>query len=259
VGIARTKFLAKVASAVSKPDGLLVVPPDGEIAFLHPLAVERLWGVGPVTGEKLRERGIRTVGEVAELDEDDLVGIVGPAAGHHLHALAHNRDPRRVEIGKRRGSIGSQRALGTRPRSPQEVDAVLIGLVDRVTRRLRRAERIGRTVVLRLRFGDFTRATRSHTLAQPTGETTAILEAAQALLDEARPLMAERGLTLVGVAVANLADDRPVQLALPWRGRRASALDAAVDQLQERFGTDAVTRAVQIGREQGWSVPMLPD
>ena len=259
VGIARTKFLAKVASAVSKPDGLLLVPPDGELTFLHPLAVERLWGVGPITGDKLRERGIRTVGEVAELEEDDLVAIVGPAAGHHLHALAHNRDPRRVETGKRRGSIGSQRALGSRPRPPQEVDAVLIGLVDRVTRRLRRAERIGRTVVLRLRFGDFTRATRSHTLAQPTSETTAILEAAQALLDDARPLIAERGLTLVGVAVANLADDRPVQLALPWRGRRASALDAAVDRLQERFGNDAVTRAVQIGRDQGWSVPMLPD
>ena len=136
---------------------------------------------------------------------------------------------------------------------------MLIGLVDRVTRRLRRAERIGRTVVLRLRFGDFTRATRSHTLAQPTSETTAILEAAQALLDDARPLIAERGLTLVGVAVANLADDRPVQLALPWRGWRPSALDAAVDRLQERFGNDAVTRAVQIGRDQGWSVPMLPD
>ena len=259
VGIARTKFLAKVASAVSKPDGLLVVPPDGELAFLHPLAVERLWGVGPVTGEKLRERGLRTVGEVAELTEDDLVAILGPAAGRHLHALAHNRDPRRVETGKRRGSIGSQRALGSRPRPPHEVDAVLIGLVDRVTRRLRRAERIGRTVVLRLRFGDFSRATRSHTLAQPTSETTAILEAAQALLDGARPMIAERGLTLVGVAVANLADDRPVQLALPWRGRRAGALDAAVDQLQERFGTDSVTRAVQIGRDQGWSVPMLPD
>ena len=136
---------------------------------------------------------------------------------------------------------------------------MLIGLVDRVTRRLRRAERIGRTVVLRLRFGDFTRATRSHTLAQPTSETTAILEAAQALLDDARPLIAERGLTLLGIAVANLADDRPVQRALPWRGWRPSALDAAVDRLQERFGNDAVTRAVQIGRDQGWSVPMLPD
>ncbi len=259
VGIARTKFLANVASAVSKPDGLLLVPPDGELMFLHPLAVERLWGVGPVTGEKLRTRGIHTVRDVAQLAEDDLVAIVGPAAGHHLHALAHNRDPRRVETARRRGSIGSQRALGSRPRPPEEVDAVLISLVDRVTRRLRRAERIGRTVILRLRFGDFSRASRSHTLAQPTAETTAILEAAQALLDDVRPLIAERGLTLVGIAVANLADDRPVQLALPWRGRRASALDAAVDDLQERFGTDAVTRAVQIGRHQGWSVPMLPD
>src|SRR4249919_4291291 len=112
VGVARTKFLAKVASAASKPDGLLVVPPDGERAFLHPLPVERLWGVGRVTAEKLHSRGISTVGEVAELPEGALVAMLGPAAGHHLHALAHNRDPRPVEVGRRRRSVGAQRALG---------------------------------------------------------------------------------------------------------------------------------------------------
>src|SRR3954465_4070585 len=110
VGVATTKFLAKVASGVAKPDGLLVVPPGGEIAFLHPLPVDRLWGVGPVTATKLRDRGIRTVGEVAQLDEALLVAMLGPAGGRHLHALAHNRDPRRVRPGRRRGSIGSQRA-----------------------------------------------------------------------------------------------------------------------------------------------------
>ncbi|MCB1017988.1 MAG: DNA polymerase IV, partial [Acidimicrobiales bacterium] len=157
------------------------------------------------------------------------------------------------------GSVGSQRALGSRPRPPEEVDAILLGIVDRVTRRLRRAGRIGRTVVLRLRFADFTRATRSHTMARPTADTAAVADAAQALLDGARPLIDERGITLVGLAVANLADDRPVQLSLPWRGRRAGALDAAVDDLQERFGSGAVTRAVQLGRDPGWSVPMLPD
>src|SRR5919108_346204 len=170
VGVARTKFLAKVASGVAKPDGLLVVAPDAELAFLHPLPVERLWGVGRVTSDKLRAGGIATVHEVAALDEAALVRMLGRAAGRHLHALAHNRDPRPVERGRRRRSVGSQRALGRSrtPRSPREIDAVLHGLVDRVTRRLRKAGRVGRTVVLRLRFDDFSRATRSHTLARPT-------------------------------------------------------------------------------------------
>ncbi|MDQ1426158.1 MAG: polymerase, partial [Acidimicrobiaceae bacterium] len=159
VGVARTKFLAKVASGVAKPDGLLVVPPDGELAFLHPLPVERLWGVGPITAEKLHEKGILTVGEVALLPEATLTAILGPWMGRHLHALAHNRDPRPVVVGRRRRSIGSQRALGRSPRSPEEVHAILAGLVDRVTRRLRAADRVGRTVVIRLRFDDFTRAT----------------------------------------------------------------------------------------------------
>ena len=175
VGVARTKFLAKVASGVATPDGLLVVPPDRELAFLHPLPVERLWGVGPVTAEKLRCRGIRTVGEVSELAEDALVTMLGRASGRQLHSLAHNRDRRRVEAGRRRGSIGSQRALGRRPRSHAEVDAILLGLVDRVTTRMRRAGRIGRTVVLRLRFDDFSRATRSRTLPRPTADSVGLL------------------------------------------------------------------------------------
>src|SRR5947209_1951088 len=154
VGVARTKFLAKVASGVAKPNGLLVVPPDRELAFLHPLPVERLWGVGSVTAQKLHARGITTVGEVARLGEATLVALLGRAGGRHLHALAHNRDPRPVQPGRRRGSIGSQRALGRSPKSVAEIDASLIGLVDRVTRRLRAAGRAGRTVVLRLRFAD---------------------------------------------------------------------------------------------------------
>src|SRR5438552_8559443 len=137
VGVARTKFLAKVASGVAKPDGLLVVPPDRELAFLHPLPVERLWGVGRVTAGRLHDRGITTVAQVAALAEDVLVSMLGRAAGRHLHALAHNRDARPVVARRRRGSIGSQRALGRARRSPVEVDAILVGLVDRVTRRLR--------------------------------------------------------------------------------------------------------------------------
>jgi DNA polymerase-4 len=142
VGVARTKFLAKVASGVAKPDGLLVVPPDGELAFLHPLPVERLWGVGRVTANKLRDRGITTVGQVAQLGEAALVSMLGRASGRHLHALAHNRDPRRVQVGRRRRSIGAQRALGRMPKSSDALDAVVIALVDRLSRRLRAARRV---------------------------------------------------------------------------------------------------------------------
>jgi DNA polymerase-4 len=259
VGVARTKFLAKVASGVAKPDGLLEVPPGGELAFLHPLPVERLWGVGPVTADKLRRRGIRTVGQVAQLGEAALVSMLGRAAGRHLHALAHNRDPRPVRVGRRRGSIGSQRALGRSQRPPEAIDAVLIALVDRVTQRMRAAGRVGRTVVLRLRFDDFSRATRSHTLPQATAHTQTILATARGLLASAMPMIERQGLTLVGVAVANLQDDRAVQLILPFDRRSTEALDAALDEVRVRFGKGAITRAVLLGRDQGLTVPLLPD
>jgi DNA polymerase-4 len=259
VGVARTKFLAKVASGVAKPDGLLVVPPDGELAFLHPLAVERLWGVGPVTANKLRSRGITTVGQVAQLAETVLVSMLGRASGRHLHALAHNRDPRPVQVGRRRGSIGSQRALGRSPKTHEAVDAVLVALVDRVTRRLRGAGRVGRTVVLRLRFDDFSRATRSHTLPYATAHTETVLATARALLATAVPMIERQGLTLVGVAVANLENDLPAQLTLPFDRYSGGALDAVLDEVRARFGPTAITRAVLLGRDQGLSVPLLPD
>jgi DNA polymerase-4 len=260
VGVARTKFLAKVASGVAKPNGLLVVPCDRELAFLHPLPVERLWGVGPVTSERLRERGIRTVGQVAELAESTLVSTLGRAAGRHIHALAHNRDPRPVERGRRRGSIGSQRALGRRsPRSPEAVDAVLVGVVDRIARRMRTAGRIGRTVVLRLRFDDFSRATRSHTLPQATAHTFTILTTARGLLATAMPTIRRRGITLLGVSVANLSDDRALQLALPFDRHSGIALDAALDEVRDRFGSAAITRGLLLGRDEGWTMPLLPD
>ncbi len=259
VGVARTKFLAKVASGVAKPDGLLVVPPDGELAFLHPLPVERLWGVGPVTSGKLRDRGITCVGEVARLGEPTLVSLVGQAAGRHLHALAHNRDPRPVDVGRRRRSIGSQRALGRSPRSAQDLDAALIGLVERVTGRMRKAGRTGRTVVLRLRFDDFSRATRSHTLTWPTSHTGTVLATARELLVAAMPMIERRGITLIGIAVANLDDSGAIQLTLAFDRHSGSALDAALDQVKARFGNDAITRAVLLGRDPGLTVPLLPD
>jgi DNA polymerase-4 len=259
VGVARTKFLAKVASGVAKPDGLLVVPPDGELVFLHALPVERLWGVGPVSAEKLHAVGITTVGEVAGLAEETLVALLGRATGRHLHALAHNRDPRAVETRRRRRSMGAQRALGRSGRSRDVVDSSLIGLVDRVTRRMRAAGRVGRTVVLRLRFDDFSRATRSHTLRHSTAHTETVLGTAQGLLTTAQPLIERRGLTLVGVTVSNLDDDAEIQLVLPLDPRAGDALDAALDEVRARFGPNAVTRAVLLGRDQAFTMPLLPD
>ena len=314
VGVARTKFLAKVASGVGKPDGLLVVPPDGELEFLHPLAVERLWGVGRVTAEKLHALDVHTVGEVARLGERALVSFLGKASGRHLHALAHGLDPRPVDTGKRRRSIGSQRALGRRPRSEEELDAILAGIVDRLARRLRggrdspteeddgpvaappdvadyegtdldgadlkgadmegaavgtgvvaddgrrrRRGRVCRTVVLRLRFGDFTRVTRSHTLGVSTAHTPTLLEAARTLLATAMPLIRDRGITLLGLSLSNLDPDDAVQLELPLDAHSGPALDVALDAVHARFGTKSVSRAVNIHRDDGLLVPLLPE
>ena len=257
IGIARTKFLAKVASGVAKPDGLLFVPPDRELAFLHPLEVERLWGVGPISAQKLRERGITRVGQVAALGETTLVSILGRAAGRHIHALAHNRDPRRVRTRARRRSIGAQRALGRAPRSWDALDAIVIALVDRLTRRLRAARRATRTIVLRLRFDDFKRATRSHTLALATTETRTIITTVRVLLARAAPMIEDRGLTLVGISLTGLEDSDGTQLSLPIERQRA--LDATLDELRDRFGAASITRAVLLGHDPGLTVPLLPD
>ncbi|MCW2734593.1 MAG: DNA-directed polymerase [Mycobacterium sp.] len=262
VGIARTKFLAKVASQEGKPDGLLLVPPDRELAFLHPLPVRRLWGVGAKTADKLHAHGIHTVADVAELSESMLGSIVGGAMGHQLYALSHNIDRRRVVTGVRRRSVGAQRALGRsgNSMSHSEIDVVVVNLVDRITRRMRKSDRTGRTVVLRLRFNDFSRVTRSHTLPRATASTDVILSAARALVAAAAPLIAERGLTLVGFAVSNIDRDGAQQLELPFSSAAdLIALDSAVDEVRQRFGNASVMRGVLIGRDPGLEMPMLPD
>jgi len=260
VGVASTKHLAKVASQTAKPDGLLVVPAGEELEFLHPLPVERLWGVGLKTAGRLHARGLTTVGQVAVLPEGTLIAIAGRAAGRHLHALAHDRDPRPVKHRTRRRSIGSQRALGRRHRTAAELDAILVGLVDRVTARLRTARRACRTVVLRLRFADYaTRVTRSHTMAEATTITPVILAALRELLAAAAPLIRERGISLLGISLTNLCEADAIQLALPLDRRRPAALDTAVDGVRERFGKEAITRAVLLDRDPGISMPLLPD
>ncbi|MDZ4264344.1 MAG: DNA polymerase IV [Mycobacterium sp.] len=262
VGIARTKFLAKVASQEAKPDGLLLVPPDRELAFLHPLPVRRLWGVGVKTADRLRAHGIETVADVAELSESMLCSMVGGAMGRQLFALSRNIDRRRVVTGRRRRSVGAQRALGRagNTMSHAEVDAVVVNLIDRITRRMRTAGRTGRTVVLRLRFDDFGRATRSHTMPRATASTDVILGAARALVGAAGPLIADRGLTLVGFAVCNIDRDGAQQLELPFaEAVDMTSVDAAIDRVRGRYGNSAVTRGVLVGRDPGLEMPMLPD
>jgi len=219
--------------------------------------VQRLWGVGRVTAARLNAEGITTVGQVAALREGDLVEMLGRASGRHLHALAHNRDPRPVRARRRRRSIGAQRALGRRARAPAEIKEALMTLVDRVARRLRAARRACRTVVLRLRFDDFRRASRSRTLAEATTRTATILAVARDLLRESRELIARRGLTLIGVALTNLCDEGAIQLALPFD--RVADLDRTLDSVRERFGSAAIGPGALVGRDAAPWVPLLPD
>jgi DNA polymerase-4 len=227
-----------------------MVAPGEESAFLEPLPVERLWGVGPAIAARLHRHGIATVRELARLTDTELTSILGRTSGRHLHALVRNRDPRRVRRRGRRRSIGSQSALGRARRSPESLDRVVVALVDRVTRRMRSAGRRGRTVILRLRFGDYSRATRSHTLPQPTAATEPILVTARSLLGAAMPAITRRGLTLLGLTVSNLDGRGAIQLELPLDARSRSSLDEALDELRERFGPAAVTRASLLGRDR---------
>jgi DNA polymerase IV len=264
VGVARTKFLAKVASQEAKPDGLLLVPPDQELAFLRPLPVRRLWGVGAKTAEKLHAHGLETVAAVAELSESTLASLLGAAMGRQLYALSRNIDRRRVTTGVRRPSVGAQRALGRAGNrmSAAEVDAVVVNLIDRITARMRAAGRTGRTVVLRLRFDDFSRATRSRTLPWATSSTQPILGAARQLVASAAPLIAQRGLTLVGFAVSGIDRSGAQQLTLPFdegAPLAADAIDAAIDRVRRRYGRSSLTPAVLVGRDPDLEMPHLPD
>ena len=260
VGVARTKFLAKVASAVAKPDGLLVVPPDDELAFLHPAPRRAPVGRRPGDGaEAARAR-----------DHDRAAGGDAPRVRARLDARAgvgpppaRTRAQPRPAPRPRASGAADRSARSARadvaPWSPASVDADLVTLVDRVTRRMRTAGRTGRTVVLRLRFDDYSRATRSHTLPYATASTERVLETARALLATAVPTLEQRGLTLVGIAVANLDDATTRQLMLPVDARENDALDAVLDLVRDRFGTAAITRAVLLGRSPGLTMPLLPD
>jgi DNA polymerase-4 len=243
VGGGTSKIVAKMASRAAKPDGLRIVAPGEEAAFLHPLDAAELWGVGPSTARKLDRAMIRTVGDLARRTEAELTPIVGKAAARQLHAISNARDYRRVRSGRSRSSFGTQSAMDGRPRTPAELDSILVGLVDRVTGRMRRANRAGRTVVLRLRYRDFVKASRSRTMHRSSATTATVLAAARSLLADAMPTIRSRGLTLLGVAVTNLDGSKGIQLELPLEPPHRQAVDLAVDEIRTRFGSDALRRA----------------
>lgn len=253
-GVARTKFLAKVASQVAKPDGLVVVDPDHELDFLHPLPVRLMWGVGPVIGAELASLGVETIGDLAAMPARTLQARLGRGTGRHLLALAWNQDPRSVRPPGRSGSVGAQSALGRSGGDPAVRAESLLHLSDRIGSRLRKKARAGRTVTVRVRFDDMKSITRSHTLGHPVDSTPAIHRVATMLLADALDAAEGRSVTLVGISVSNLRSDPDVQMELPLDGgdvRRPGSLDGdlrrrldeQVDSVRERFGRDAVGSA----------------
>lgn len=265
VGVARTKFLAKIASQVAKPDGMIVVPVRYELEFLHPLPVRLMWGVGPVTQAKLAEYGVETIGDLAGFPESSLGGRLGKGIARHLHALSWNRDPRGVSTGHRAKSVSSQSGFGRRDIDQDHINRVLHGLSDRVAARLRDKDRAGRTITVRIRFGDMSSITRSLTLGAPISSTEALYTAAKRLVADGLGDHPEHEqISLLAVGVSGLSYGTALQLELPLDfgtsvltpgseiGRRHHDLDRAVDRVRERFGKDAVAHAAgALSRDRG--------
>lgn len=265
VGIASTKFLAKVASAQAKPDGLLEIDPADELDWLHRLPVSVIWGVGPVTEQKLADKGVEMVGQLAETSRDTLVRWLGPGAGSHLHNLAWNRDPRTVRLGGRAGSVGSQSALGRGLVDDDELSLVLLRLADRVSGRMRKKGRAGRTITVRVRFADMSSVTRSISLPAAVSTTAALHHGGVPLLRSARSDH-DGPVTLVGISVSHLESGEALQLELPFdagdptragspAGAAQRSIDEQVDKARARFGKKAVGRASVLLDSTGTSVP----
>ena len=253
VGVARTKHLAKIASQVAKPDGLVVVDPDTELNFLHELNVELMWGVGPVTKARLAEIGVTTIGQLANTPGWSLERLLGPAAGEKLSALAWNRDVREIKSRRRAQSAGAQSAVGKKPAEAGVVRPVLLHLADRIASRLRAKSRPGRTVTVRVRFADMSSVTRSVTLDAPISATVILAELAEELV---RTALAdhpeEKIISLLAISVSHLEEHWDLELELPLglqdearrpgarRGLARWAADCAVDKIRNRFGWDAI-------------------
>jgi DNA polymerase-4 len=253
VGVARTKHLAKIASQVAKPDNLCVVDPTKELEFLHELPVQLMWGVGPVTQEKLNHEGIETIGQLAAARQDALTRLLGPAAGEKLSALAWNRDPREIVTHRRAHSAGAQSALGKKRAELGIIRPALIHLADRVGSRLRPKSIAGRTITARVRFTDMRSITRSQTLPASVSATLTLAEVAEGLVFAGlRDHPDERVITLLAISVSHLETQSVLQLDLPLgladevhrpgsrRGAARLGADRAIDKVRDRFGTDAI-------------------
>ena len=253
VGVARTKHLAKIASQAAKPDGLVVVDPATELAFLHKLPVELMWGVGPVAGARLGEIGVRTIGQLAETPAHCLERLLGRALADRLMALAWNRDPREIRAQHRARSAGAQSALGRKPADARVLQPTLRDLADRVGGRLRAKSRPGRTVTVRVRFADLRAVTRSRTLQAPIAATSSLAEIAEELVRGALASHPEeRTVSLLAISVSGLDERAEMQLELPLgladeprrpgtgTGSARLRADGAVDAIRKRFGREAV-------------------
>jgi DNA polymerase IV len=253
VGVARTKHLAKIASQVAKPDGLVVVDPEAELDFLHPLPVDLMWGVGPATRARLADMGVATIGQLAEIPGWTLSDVLGSAAGERLAALSWNKDPREINAHRRAHSAGAQFALGKKPADERVFKPVLLQLADRVAARLRAKSRPGRAITVRVRFADMRAVSRSMTLDQPISTTLILAEIAETLVR--RVLMDhphERTISLLAISVSHLEENAELQLELPLGlqdekrrpgakiGMARFAADCAVDKVRARYGWDAV-------------------
>jgi len=263
IGVARTKHLAKIASQVAKPDGLVVVDPETELKFLHDLPVALMWGVGPATEARLAKIGVATIGQLAESSPESVERLLGHAVGSKLTALAWNRDPRHIQTRRRARSAGAQSALGRQPAIERVFKPTLHHLADRIGARLRAKSLTGRTITVRVRFADLRSVTRSRTLQAPISATRALAEIAEDLVRDAlADHLHEKTISLLAIAVSQLEAHAIVQLELPLgladEGRRPgtknglarSRADRAIDAIRERFGGQAVdygsgTRAVR--------------
>jgi DNA polymerase-4 len=241
VGVARTKHLAKIASQVAKPDGLVVVDPKRELEFLHNLPVELMWGVGPVTKARLAEMGVLTIGQLAGIPGQQLERLLGHALGDKLAALAWNRDPREIKTQHRGQSAAAQSAIGRKPAEEHIFRPTLWHLADRVATRLRAKSRPGRTVTVRVRFADLRSVTRSVTLAAPVSATAMLAEIA---VDLVRGVLAknpdEKAISLLAISVSNLEQHPIMQLELPFALEARWMVDCAIDKIRDRFGSEAV-------------------
>lgn len=254
VGVATTKFLAKIASDMAKPDGMLVIRAGTEVEFLSPLPVERLWGVGPATLIRLERMGVGTIGDVADVPLEALVAALGEASGRHLHALAHNVDDRSVQTRRVAKSIGAEETFGVDLRSMRDIERELVRLTDRVASRVRSAGVAARTITVKVRYADFDTVTRALTLDEPVDTAASVLRAARSLVAGAEPA---RGVRLLGVHASQLAAPGPVQPTLDLGGdlasdadrlRRESAVERAIDEVRTRFGAASVGSATLLPR-----------